>query len=253
MTPFSIRLLIMVGMMLPVISHADTIYLTGSEAAANYLKSKIGDFEQQSNHQLIFDISSTTKGYESTKEGHIGLVSRLPWEDEDSDNLNVFEIGKEACLVIVNFHNPLTSITQSQIKTIFSGSADHWRSIHKEFNYPFDIYGPSAEADAYVLIEDTLEINLSAYEQFVSSERADKKTLRYVAIKAGGIGLVTESAWKAERVSRSEYVKVLYVDGVEAKPNYVESGFYPLSVPVYLAVNRDLSSAEQELLTFLQK
>lgn len=230
---------------------ADTIHLTGSQSAANFLLEKITQFEKKSGHTVEITKSNSNLGFLSVQKGHIGLVTRNAIGEETNINLNLVQVGKEACLVIVNFHNPLTSISQTQVKDIFSGKLDSWLNIHKEFDYPFNAYGPNINADSYSLITQTWELDKTTYETNVTAARADKKALRYVAIKPGGIGVVTRSTWQSEQLLRSEYVKILYVDGIEAKQSAVDSGFYPLSVPVYLAAPKNLTKAKQDLIAFL--
>ncbi len=236
---------------LPTHLFADTIELNISESAQRFLKSKLEQFQSTTGHQLAVVTTDANTAYTQAAQGRLAIVNRPALVQERPEQFDSTELGREGALVIVNFHNPISSITMQQVASIFSGQTDHWLSIHKEFDYPMTAYSPRTTADSHFAMIGPLDINPEQLASYVSSEKSDKKMLGYVAIKPGGIGIITQSSFEAGATNRSEYVKVLYVDGIEAKQRFVDSGFYPLSVPVLFVSNRELSSAESELLSFL--
>ena len=55
----------------------------------------------------------------------IGMSSK----EVGNDNLNVYNVGTEGIVIVVNSNNPINDLSANQIRDIFSGKITDWREI----------------------------------------------------------------------------------------------------------------------------
>ena len=95
----------------------------------------------------------------------IGLSSRdqLP---SDPPGLKFIAMGREGFAIVVNPHNPVTSLTHAQIKAILTGQTTAWRDVGWAAGGPIQVYSRIPASGSYVnckrFFTDTLEFTPNA-------------------------------------------------------------------------------------------
>ena len=175
------------------------------------------------------------------KSCEIGLVPNVPGNLKS--DVIVTELGKSAMGFLVTNDVTLTNITTAQVKDIFSGKIKNWKEIGGP-DQTILVRDRKPGRGAREVFEKTFEMEKIFDETAaIGSFQELTNRLKFEFEKGKGItGLITYDA--AYQVKKSQYVKVLSLDGVEPSPENVLSGKYKFLLNYFLIIHKDNANNE---------
>ena len=83
------------------------------------------------NAEIELQVSDSSKGMADAKSGayDIGMASRALKDAELADGLIPVRIAIDGIAVIVNANNPITALTVEQVRNIYNGEIETWKSV----------------------------------------------------------------------------------------------------------------------------
>ena len=229
---------------------AGTYVVKGGGAALDVFQALADAFRKQ--HQTVrfsFDDIGSAAGMKLVAAGDVDLAtsSAIP-SAEITNSVTVVPVGSSGTAVIVNAANPVTSLSKTQVRDIFSGTTDSWSA-----------FGGSSEKITVVIREATsaLRSNFDAY--FFGGKgvyRADAIVLntgddivRAVESRTGVVSMVTITS----AVLADQRIRGVAIDGVAPTRDNVTQGRYPVTRPLFLVYNeKHLKPAISAFLEFVR-
>lgn len=158
-------------------------------------------------------------------EGRTDLagVARLPNVQALGKGVVSSLIGWDAIAVIIHPDNPIQNLTQSQLKSIFTGQVQNWKQLG----------GPDVEIHPYIV--DVESATRKVFRSVILGEadyeacvvvKPDADILKKIENDPGGIGQISFSFLKAPI-----QVKAISVNG---QPLELTNSHYPITRPLYL-------------------
>lgn len=210
----------------------ERLTLTGSSTIAP-LALEIGKRFEKKYPGVRVDVQSggSSRGVADARSGlaDIGMASRALKPDEN--DLTGTPIALDGIGIILNTSNPVQSLTDAQIKAIFTGQISNWKTVG----------GPDRAITVVNKSEgrSTLELFLHHFDLKNSEVKAqvvigeNEQGIKTVAGNPGAIGYVS--------IGTAEYseqhgvpIKQLPMGGVAASVATVRDGSFPLSRPLNL-------------------
>lgn len=208
------------------------LVITGSSTVAP-LASEIGKRFESSHPRVRIDVQTggSSRGISDTRHGiaDIGMASRALSEEES--DLLAFPVARDGISVILHKDNPVTQLSDGQIKDIYTGKITDWSEVGGD-KAPITVVN-KAEGRA------TLELFLKYFGLKNSEIKAqviigdNEQGIKTVAGNPSSIGYVS--------IGTAEYdegigvpIKLLPIGGTEATLENVQNGSFPLSRPLNL-------------------
>jgi phosphate transport system substrate-binding protein len=225
------------------------VTLSGSSTVAP-LAQVIGQKFESENPGMEIDVQTggSSRGVNDATKGlvDIGMASRA-LAPEEQENLSPYTIAWDGIAPIVHRDNPVTELSDSQIRGIYTGEIGNWSALG----------GPDAEIVVVNKAEgrSTLKLFLHYFDLKNSQIAADvvigdnQQGIKTVAGNPHAIGYVSIGTAEFE-ASNGTSIRLLPMGGVEASTASVSSGQFPLSRPLNLLVKPDLSQASQRFLDY---
>jgi phosphate transport system substrate-binding protein len=184
----------------------------------------------------------STAGIEAakTRAANIGMSSRPLLPDEK--NLYAVTIAKDAIAIIVHPENPLSDLSLSQIKQVFSGEIKSWKDLggptqpiilvsREEGSGTRESFQKFVMGKEEISLESLVQDSNGAIRQVVSN---DPNAIGYISL-----GLVNEK------------VKPLKVSGVEPNMTDIENRTYTLVRPFLFVFNGEPAGEAKSFLEFV--
>ena len=184
----------------------------------------------------------STAGIEAakTRAANIGMSSRPLLHDEK--NLYAVTIAKDAIAIIVHPENPLSDLSLSQIKQVFSGEIKSWKDLggptqpiilvsREEGSGTRESFQKFVMGKEEISLESLVQDSNGAIRQVVSN---DPNAIGYISL-----GLVNEK------------VKPLKVSGVEPNMIAIENRTYTLVRPFLFVFNGEPAGEAKSFLEFV--
>jgi phosphate transport system substrate-binding protein len=213
---------------------AGTYVVKGGGAPLDVFTALSDEFRKQ--HPTVrftFSDVGSAAGMRLAATGEVDLAtSSAPPPPELRDKVGLVPVGVSGTGVIVNAANPVTTLTRTQVRDIFSGAIADWSDV-----------GGNREKIIVVIRESTsaLRSNFDAY--FFDGKPAYPSTavelnsgtdiVAAVSARTGVISMVTLT----EKIRSDQHVRFLSLDGVAPTKKNVQSGAYPVLRPLYLVRN----------------
>ena len=226
------------------------LVLTGSSTIAP-LALEIGKRFEKLNPGVRIDVQSggSTRGVNDARAGlaDIGMASRA-LKPEESD-LMAHRIAMDGIGIILHQKNPVQSLSDKQIKAIYTGSITNWRQLGGEdrritvvnkaegrstlelFLHHFQLKNP--EIRAHVVIGD------------------NQQGIKTVAGNIGAIGYVSIGTAEYEEAHGTP-IRLLPMAGVPATVANVRDGRFPLSRPLNLVSKGIPAGLAKQFIQFAQ-
>ena len=166
----------------------------------------------------------------------IAGASRPPLKEElevaqfRNVELNDHVIGTYCVAVMVNTNNPVSNLTQEQVRDIFTGAIQNWK----------DVGGP--EAPIHLLIRDPISGTYIGFKELTMENKpyASEQNLftnyesivEAVAKDANGIG------YSGFNLTHQPGVKAVSIGGVAPTADAVNQGKYPYARALHLYTNK---------------
>lgn len=235
---------------------AGTVTSVGSDTMSNLISIWAEAFNQhypQVNFQLQSAGSSTAPPAMVQGTASIGPMSRNLRKSEIDAFFEAFgyaptlvPVALDAITLFVDLDNPVTSLKQEQIDSIFSvtrfcggaESINSWAQVNGADNYPYRIrlYGRSAVSGTYGLFKNKVLCD-GDFKAKVAELPSSSSIVQSVAFFKGAMGY---AAWGFQNAG----VKLLSVQvnaeqaAVAPSESNIRSGLYPYSRFLYLLVNK---------------
>jgi len=236
--------------LLPVLTHASDrrLVLTGSSTIAP-LALEIGKRFERRNPGVRVDVQTggSSRGVADARTGmaDIGMASRALKPSEQ--DLTPFTIALDGVSIILNRANPVTALSDEEIKAIYTGRITNWR----------DVGGNDARITVVNKAEghSTLELFLHHFGLKNSAIRPqviigdNQQGIKMVAGNPGAIGYVSIGTAEYE-AAQGTPIKLLPMAGVAASVENVRNGQFPLSRPLNLVIKGRPSSLAQRFINF---
>lgn len=234
-----------------------TITSVGSDTMSNLVSVWAEEFEEiypQVSFQLQASGSSTAPPAMIQGTANIGPMSRglksserLAFIDRYGFEPMMVPVGLDAIILFVDLDNPVNSINQSQIDSMFSitrycggaQSLEMWSQIPKAVSFPYRVrlFGRSAVSGTYGLFKSKVLCN-GDFKPSVAELPSSSSIVQSVAFFKGAIGY---AAWGFQYSG----VKLLSIQGRDSKQAVIPSednirnSSYPFTRTLYLMVNKE--------------
>ena len=224
------------------------LVLTGSSTVAPLALEIAKRFEKQ-NPGVRVDVQSggSSRGIADvrSKLADIGMVSRALKPEEN--DLIAHTIAMDGVGIILHRDNPVRSLTDQQIKAIYSGRITNWKAVGGK--------------DARIIVmnkaegRSTLELFLHHFALKNSDIKAqvvvgdNQQGIKTVTGNPGAIGYVSIGTAEYE-AAQGTPIKLLSMQGVAATVTSVREGRFPLSRPLNLVTQGDPSGLAQRFIDF---
>jgi len=160
-------------------------------------------------------------------------------------------IGREAFVFLVHRDNPVRSLTQAQIRSIYSGRISNWKELGGPDEAILAFQRPNAfsfdkdEYDSQRIMQRIMEGEtlIHPLREHRSNEVAAYRNRK----NAIGYSL----RWYATTLFSSSDIRLLAIDGVDPTPENIRNGTYPFIVPILAVAARPLSSQSKSLLEWI--
>lgn len=187
-----------------------------------------------------FKYTNTSKGYLALAEKDIDIFfgafpskEQIEYAIEKGTEFEYTEIGKEAFVFFVNKDNPVNSLTQEQIRKIYSGEITNWK----------DAGGKDEEIIAFQRNEGSG--SQSMLKKFMGDTPLMKAPTKQVNdFMVGIIEQVSDYKNRSnsigfsfryymEEIVQNPNVKILKIDGIEANIENIKNDNYPITSNLY--------------------
>lgn len=251
-----IKNLLLVAGLLTVLSNSSAmagenrLVLTGSSTVAPLALEIAKRFERE-NTDIRVDVQTggSTRGINDARKGvaDIGMVSRA-LKPEESD-LTPYTIAMDGIGMIVHKSNPISKLSDEQIKSIYTGAVENWKKVGGT-DSPIIVVN-KAEG------RSTLELFLHHFSLKNSDINADvvigdnQQGIKTVSGNPGSIGYVSIGTAEYEE-RHGTPIRLLPMEGVPATVANVRDGKFPLSRQLNFVVKGSPSPLAMKFIEFAQ-
>lgn len=204
----------------------EKVIITGSSTIAPVISDLAKIYEgKHSKVRIDVQTGGSSRGILDARKGlaQIGMVSRALKKNEN--DLKHFTLAKDGLAIIVHKSNPVTELTEDQIKQIYVKKITNWKTVNGE--------------DKKIVVVNKAEgrSTLELFLKFFKLKNSQIKPDIIIGDNEQGIKTVSKNPNAIAYVSigAAEYnasvgvpLKLLKFKGVEAKVQNVENGTYPL-------------------------
>jgi phosphate transport system substrate-binding protein len=213
------------------------LVITGSSSVA-LLVLEIAKRFEEANPQVRVDVQTggSSRGVADARSGvaHIGMASRALSQTEN--DLFAHTIALDGIAVIVHVSNPINSLSDAEIKQIYTGQINNWNQLGgREWGGEDKKITVVNKAEG----RSTLELFLHYLKLTNSDVKAsviigdNQQGIKTVAGNPSAIGYVSVGAAEYEAQNGTP-IKLLPLNGVVASVAQVQAGNFPLSRPLNL-------------------
>ena len=201
-------------------------------------------------YDLLFDKSTVYKEYETDTENIYAVSDEREWDVvlnnsglndiPKSQKLETETIGYDALVFFVNKENPINSLTQEQIRDIYSGNIKNWNEI-SNFSKKIDAYtrGECTQNRIYfdnVVMKD-LESKKMNYMKLSTPYafeglQFDEYPIEY-SNNLGSIGYGYKSLVKSYY---GDSVKIINIDSIKPSEANIQENKYPYSIEIVATI-----------------
>lgn len=237
---------------LSVFSYASDqrLVLTGSSTVAPLALEIAKRFEEK-NPGVRVDVQTggSSRGVADTRTGmaDIGMASRALTASEQ--DLFAHTIALDGITLIINAKNPVTVLTDDQIKAIYTGAITNWKQV--------------GGADKFITVvnkaegRSTLELFLTHFELNNADIKAsvvigdNQQGIKTIAGNPYAIGYVSVGSAEFE-ATHDTPIKLLSLAGVSASVAQIQAGKFPLSRPLNLITKTPPQGLIKRFMDFAQ-
>ena len=189
-------------------------------------------YEKKTGVHIKLSGGGATKGIRKAAKGdiHIGGACRVTIDGHpDELNADQVPVAWDALAVIVHKDNPVSNITQQQLKQVYQGKIKNWKQLGGN-NVPIELYVRKSKNSG---VGRTLrELVFANYDQKFPSAKYVVKSSgpleKGIVKNRKGFGVTGISSAKRRNV------KILKLEGHDPSFNNIKSGKYLLYRPLYL-------------------
>lgn len=204
-------------------------------------------YEQKTGVKINLEGGGATRGIRDVALGKadIGGSCRHVIIDDSEKNAKLVHVAWDALVVIAHPTNPVTDITEAQLKDVFDGKITNWKELGGP-DMPINVLVRKGKTSGVglmvreLLFKDPNKVFTSKAIELKSSGPLEQM----VEKDKGAIGFTGVSSAKKRNV------KMLSVNGKTPSQENIASGDYILYRPLYLVTDRTPSKAVQDFIDF---
>jgi phosphate transport system substrate-binding protein len=233
-------------------ANAQTISIKGSDTLGAKLIPQIAEKYKAKGHPLVkFEIAAegSSTAFTALADGsaEIGMSSRKAEEEEmatcRAKGINLVEqmICRDMMCVLINQSSPITNLTKTQVRDIFTGQIKNWSEVGGAPG-PISIYTRNNSSGAY---KDWQKMAMEGRNYAEGSQKmaGGEQINQLVAKKEGGICHVNLT------YSKTPGTKTVSIDGVAAVAESAKT--YPFTREFYLYVSDKASAETKSFIDFV--
>lgn len=224
------------------------LVITGSSTVAPLALEIAKRFEKQ-NSGVRVDVQSggSSRGMADARSGlaDIGMVSRALKPEEN--DLTAHTIAMDGVGIILHRDNPVQSLTDQQIKAIYSGSITNWKAVGGKDARITVVNKAEGRSTLELFLHHFALKNSAIKAQVVIGE--NQQGIKTVAGNPGAIGYVSIGSAEYE-AGQGTPIKLLPMEGVVATVISVRDGRFPLSRPLNLVTKGEPSGLTKRFIDF---
>lgn len=227
-----------------------TVVVTGSSTVAPLVQ-EIGARFEQAHPGIRIDVQTggSSRGVADVRSdlAQVGMVSRA-LKAEESD-LAAHPIALDGVCVIVHGENPVSALTDEQIRGIYRGEILNWREVGGA-DGPITVVN-KAEG------RSTLELFLSHFGMKSEEVKAsvvigdNEQGIKTISTNPTSIGYVSIGAAEFS-ASEGIPIKLLPMNEVAPSTENVRNGTYPLARPLNLVTGAEVGAVARDFIAFAQ-
>ena len=200
----------------------------------------IHEFLYRDSRDLIFGVDPTADRYLiGKKEENTSLI----------ENVIKSPIGREGFVFFTNKNNPVDSLTQDELRSIYSGAITNWKDVGGK-DEEIRVYHRNTGSGSYEGIRNfmgDLPIVQPASDEYVFSLMSG--IIRAISDYHNHPGAIGYSYYYyASALQADKNIKILSVDGVAPSHQTIGAEQYPLTSEFYMRSRRDRSNPSIERL-----
>ena len=228
----------------------EQLTITGSSTVAP-LMAEIAKKYEQTHPDIRIDVQTggSTRGVTDARSGvaQIGMVSRALKPDEA--DLTAHTIALDGISMIIHRDNPIKSLTDQQIKDIYTGKITNWKQVDGE-DKPIQVVNKAEGRSTLELFTHYFDLeNRDIQADVVIGD--NQQGIKTVAANPTAIGYVSIGTAEFE-VTNNTPIRLLPISGIEASIDNVKNGSFPLSRPLNLVTKGQPTPTVQSLIDFAQ-
>lgn len=231
---------------------ADRLVLTGSSTVAPLALEIAKRFEQQ-NPGVRIDVQSggSSRGVADARSGlaDIGMVSRALKPEENE--LTAHAIAMDGIGIILHSGNPVRSLTDAQIKAIYTGRITNWKAVGGRDGRITVVNKAEGRSTLELFLQHFALKNSDIKPQVVIGD--NQQGIKTVAGNPGAIGYVSIGSAEFEAgqgKGEGTPIKLLPMAGVAASVANVRDGRFPLARPLNLVTRGAPSGLSRRFIDF---
>ena len=225
------------------------VRLTGSSTMAPLIQ-EIAERYEKSNSKARIDIQTggSSRGIRDAKVGlsEIGMSSRALKKSEN-EGIKTHTFAQDGVAFIVHKKNPISQLSDEQLKKIFSGEVENWKEVGGADKEIISISRANGRSELN-LLSSYLGLSTGKFKtKLVAGET--QQALKSVIGNESAITFISLGAAEYE-ISNGAKIKLLPLKGIKASSKNVKSGKFPLTRPLVLITKSDLDSSTKKFLDF---
>ena len=229
--------------------HQPRLVITGSSSVAPVIAELAERYEAQGGVPVDVQTGGSGRGLLDARQrlADFGMVSRALHDDEQ--DLQAWVLADDGLALIVHKENPVTTLTDEQVRAIFRGELRRWSELGGA-DRPITVVHKAEGRSTQELFVNHFGLRNSEVrpstvigdnQQGILSVLNDPHAIGYVSI---GAALFEQQQGRP--------LRLLPLDGVPASLDKVASGDFPLSRPLVLVRGQPLDDTARDFLAFIR-
>ena len=198
---------------------------------------------------ILFE-GSTTSNYMALIDGRFDILLAYEPSEEavsfargEGFEWESTAVGRDALVFIVNRDNPVDSISDAQIRDIYSGKLDNWQRLGGS-NSKIIAYQRNKDSGSQTLFDKLINLGdgliTPPSEQVVGSMIGLLEVIADYDNAVDALGYTVYYYLANMELDKLEKSKILAVDGVTCSNETIASGIYPYVNDFYVVIPKDL-------------
>jgi phosphate transport system substrate-binding protein len=200
------------------------------------------------------DNSGSGKGIKALKEGNATLagLGRSIKPEEKKDKLSATTIGYDAIAVFVHKNNPIKNISKEQLKGVYTRKITNWKDVGgKSAVIAATTEKLSGEKRGAVEMFQKMILDGAEYGTGMKEFDSPKDQLVDLAKNDNGICTVSLGLLSTLDADTRSKIKTISVQNFAPDSKNIQSGSYPISVPLQLVTAGLPKDAEKEFIKYI--
>lgn len=206
---------------------------------------------------VLDDLSNTNPCYLRLAEGEKDVVLAYEPSEETKKELEAYEpldmqeIGQDALVFLVNESNPVESLTEEQLKDIFSGKITNWKEVGGE-DVEIRAFQRPENSGSQTLMRKLLIGDMEMVEERVTRISSMEGMLDEIMLYDNDANAIGYSVYYyAEEMMHKDGIRLLKVNGAAPSPETIYNGEYTLVNPFYCATGVHSSEGGKTIQSWL--